>query len=56
MMQIVRGGIRGDGRLRDFVVLVVKVQIFDAMSCPDPTRRHAYRHAHSEIYLQLTIT
>jgi len=54
MMQIVRGGICGDRRLRDFLGLV-KVQIFDAMSRPHPTRRHAYRHAHPEIYLQLRV-
>lgn len=56
MMQVVRGGICGrlrlDGCLRDFLV---NVQILDAMSRPYPTRRHAYRHAHPEIYLQLRV-
>lgn len=55
MMQVVRGGICADGRLRDFVGLV-KVQILDAMSCPHPTRRYTYRHAHPEVYLQLRVT
>lgn len=38
--------------MRDFVACrLVKIQILDAMRRPDPTRRHAYRHAHPEIYL-----
>lgn len=53
MVKSVYGDVRR-GALRDGVRLM-KVQILNAVSRPDPARGYAYRNTHPEVYLQYRI-